>query len=226
MGRLPGMARESVAVLAAILVAFALDAWWDERREREEMLDALDAVTVEIERNLVLLDEAIAENRGQAAVGLEVLALETGDIEMLPVDEALRLSQLLNWNAVKLELGAITAFIEGGFLAHVPDLALRAELAGIPRIQPEIDEEAEGAGADQIRVIETFFPLIDVDEFLANPGDDAAFARHLLEIMVSSEDVRRAIWLRNFTLGQLYPDELRIARDQLAETLERIEGAR
>lgn len=85
---------------------------------------------------------------------------------------------------------------------------------------------AEGAGADQIRVIETFFPLIDVDEFLANPGDDAAFARHLLEIMVSSEDVRRAIWLRNFTLGQLYPDELRIARDQLAETLERIEGAR
>ncbi|MEE4330637.1 MAG: hypothetical protein V2J10_07200 [Wenzhouxiangella sp.] len=61
-GRVPRFAalvREALAVLAAILAAFALDAWWDDRVERNAMYEALQTVAMEVERNLVELDSTI-----------------------------------------------------------------------------------------------------------------------------------------------------------------------
>ena len=50
---------ESVAIVGSILLAFAIDAWWDERQERRLESEYLAAVLDEIDRNL----ESVPGNR-------------------------------------------------------------------------------------------------------------------------------------------------------------------
>ena len=73
--------REAFAVLAAILVAFALDAWWDERVGHAEMLEALDAVEVEIERNLVLIDSTLTFNSSRGELIGRMLQMDPSAID-------------------------------------------------------------------------------------------------------------------------------------------------
>ena len=143
-GRVPRFAalvREALAVLAAILVAFALDAWWDSWRERTDMLEALDAVRVEIERNVNTIDSTFNYNRTRGELVRAAVAFSEDDVAALSGDDLDRFANLPDYLLATLELGAVTAFIEGGFLATLDDRDLRAELAGLPRLQDELDEE-------------------------------------------------------------------------------------
>jgi hypothetical protein len=47
-----GLLIESLAVIVSIHVAFGLDAWWDARQLRIDLLEDLTSVTEEVERNI------------------------------------------------------------------------------------------------------------------------------------------------------------------------------
>ena len=100
-----------------------------------------DSRYLEIEKNIALLDEAVAHNRAVADAGFAIVRLTPEDVSELTPERVRELSGFTDYNLVRLQLGAATAFIEGGFLAVLPDRALRAEIAGLPRLQEEIDEE-------------------------------------------------------------------------------------
>ena len=48
---------EAVAVVGSILLAFAIDAWWQERQEREEETEQLSRLHAEFMVNIKRLDE-------------------------------------------------------------------------------------------------------------------------------------------------------------------------
>jgi hypothetical protein len=218
-GRVPRFAalvREALAVLAAILVAFALDAWWDARVERGSMLDALDAVAVEIERNLVQLDETLDYNAGRGERVNAMAPLSVADVTAMSDEELALFADLPNYNLATLELGAVTAFIEGGFLATLDDRELRAELAGLPRLQTELDEEASVVLAASERMNEMLLALTPMEEFLAPEGPNSATAiRNILTTYASSEEARRALLARTFFLTYLYGGEVSATRERL-----------
>ncbi len=222
-GRFARLFRESLAILAAILAAFALDAWWEERREYGQMLDALDAVGVEIDRNIALLDNAIDYNRAQAERGFRIVRLAPEDISALPADEVADLAGFPSYNLVRLQLGAATAFIEGGFLAVLPDREVRAEIAGLPRIQEEIDEEMLAVLGAQEQLEETMSVNLPVEEVIAMMEDPSMTATSMLRGVASNDDARRALIFRSFFLGQLYASELEEARDLLETTRSHID---
>ena len=58
-----GMVRNGLAVLAAILIAFALDAWWTDRDERQRTGDILYAMVAEFEVAGVQLDSIAEQNQ-------------------------------------------------------------------------------------------------------------------------------------------------------------------
>ena len=72
--------REAFAVLAAILIAFGLDAAWEAQTERRATLEALRAVLEEFEVVRSQLSEAIEANRVGVAGKDEVLSLNPGDL--------------------------------------------------------------------------------------------------------------------------------------------------
>ena len=225
VGRLAHMARESVAILTAILIAFALDAWWEERREVAQMLDALDAVTLEIDRNIALLDEAIAHNQERAALGFEIVQLTPEALAVLPDDRVAELFRFTNYNLVRLQQGAVTAFIEGGYLAVVPDRNLRAEIAGLPRIQEEIDEEMLAVIQAQERMEAHMTVNLSIEEMLAGLSNPQNAGRNLLRGVVTNEQARRALMFRSFFLGDLYTSELEEAKTLLEATRGHIDQA-
>ena len=51
---------EAAAVVASILLAFALDAWWKDRAESIEEAEILTALKREFEAHLVTLEEQLA----------------------------------------------------------------------------------------------------------------------------------------------------------------------
>lgn len=216
------MVWEAAAVLAAILVAFALDAWWDGHVERTAMLDALDAVVVEMEQNLALLDSAVALNERQIQTARDFISLADDDVARLPGDEVYRFWGFPNHEILTLEAGAITAFIEGGFLQAVEDDALRTEIASVATIQEELNEERAGFGAFDERFTELVFRITPIVGLEGETGVEEL--REVLRVLATSEEARRSIYGRAFLLG-IYSDEMRRLRDVLAESLDVIEEA-
>lgn len=210
------------AVLAAILVAFALDAWWDARVEHTSMLDALDAVAAEIEQNLELLDSAVALNERQIETAQDFAALSPQEIAALPEAEVYRYWGFPNHEILTLKAGAITAFVEGGFLQAVDDDALRAEIAGIATLQEELDEEREGFRAFDEEFTIAVFATAPLSGLGGSSGPEDL--RETLRSLVESEEARRFIYGRAFLLG-IYTEEMRRLRGLLEETQRRIEPA-
>jgi len=227
-GRIPRLAallREAFAVLAAILIAFALDAWWDARVERADMLEALDAVAIEAERNMVRLDTAQAYNEGRSMLVQEIMSLTPADVEGMTRVDLDRFRDLPNYQLATLELGAAEAFIEGGFLATLDDRALRADIAGLPRLQTEMDEEAWVVQSSSERLNPLVLQAVPM-ALLREPGGPVSVesTRALLRALVDDESVLRALYERTFFLSYLYGDELKRTRDRLQEVGEQIAG--
>lgn len=225
LGRLMQMARASIAILAAILVAFALDAWWEERREFGQMLDALDAVALEIDRNIAILEEAVAHNREVAAYGFDIARLAPEDVAGLSPERIAALAKFTDYNLVRLQQGAVTAFIEGGFLAVVPDRMLRSEIAGLPRIQEEIDEEMMAVNKGQEQLEDRMGSNLSIEEMLSLMSDPRNAGRTLIESISEDDQARRALIMRSFFLGDLYASELEEAISLLEATRTHIEQA-
>lgn len=217
-GRVPrftALVREALAVLAAILAAFALDAWWDDRVERGAMFEALQTVAMEVERNLAALDSTIEYNEDQVLLARRALGMSMEELDAL-ADEGVRVFRdMPNYELLTLELGAITAFIEGGFLPVV-DLELRALLAGLPRLQTELDEE----GGVMQAAMQRFTPRLIAtmpDEILGDPMkiNGTVGTRAVIAGVIENRQAREAFVERTFVLGFLYAAELARTREQL-----------
>jgi hypothetical protein len=225
-GRVPrwtALLRESLAVLAAILVAFALDAWWEESQERRMMLEALDAVAVELERNVAEVNLALEYNEDRAALVGEMAAMSVDQVQALDEAGLLHFSDLPNYHIATLELGAATAFIEGGFLSVLDDRELRSEVAGLPRLQLELDEEANVVLEQSERLNVRVLDAMPLDAFRTPGGLNSPEAtRALLRAAVTDEDTLRMFLGRTFFLSFLYAGELQRTRDRLQEVRARI----
>lgn len=132
---------EGAVIVGSILLAFAIDAWWDGRVKARDTHLALQAVEDELAENLAYFEAAEAVYREAARAGGDLLRL-TGPA---PTDvDGERVSVLIGdlWRGPVLDppsTGALTTLISTGSIARVRDPALRQELAqwpdGLARLQ-------------------------------------------------------------------------------------------
>ena len=66
---------EAAAIVASILLAFSIDAWWQERIERGDESEQLDRMRAEFSQNI----ERIDQHYGQAGIDA---SYETGGMRM------------------------------------------------------------------------------------------------------------------------------------------------
>ena len=64
---------EGVVIVGSILLAFGIQAWWDERQERVEVEEALVGLRADFERNLLALDTARTANEDLQAAAQRLL---------------------------------------------------------------------------------------------------------------------------------------------------------
>ena len=136
------LAVESVAVVASILIAFSLDAWWNEREVDGRLRVELLSVSEEMAANLELIDFQLDFNRRQitGAYFLIQLAEAQGSA-------ALSLPDTIGWLATNgsptldLSLGAVDAVMASGGLQVIESPRLRISLAGLRDRVTDVREE-------------------------------------------------------------------------------------
>lgn len=133
---------EGVAIVLSILLAFAIDAWWDDRIERAEEREALEALYTEFLANheqLLAVLERHDDARSSFAALLamndgEILALSTAQVEQMMRSFAYPRT----FDAVR---GSLDALIASGRLGIIQDRKLREALTSFDNVLDDAEED-------------------------------------------------------------------------------------
>ena len=147
---------EGAAIVAGILLAFAIDAWW-QNREQEAMDHAqLAAVLEELEANKRLLAEALAAHKSTVDEGRLLLELIAGDRSAAVDSQILQLMpRFLNFYEINVPFGALGTASQSGAIARMDHTSLARGLASWPAAIEDLLEE-QRAGDDALTALLAF----------------------------------------------------------------------
>lgn len=150
---------EGMVVVASILIAFALDAWWDNRQFEQEVAE-----------DLIILESELTENVRLAQVQIDMMAQIVAATDALVVDlQARSESAIVDVSDTALywsvfinptfdpSLGGIDAWIAAGRMGGIDSPSLRQRLAGIRGLVDDTVEEQLVAREIGVKEI---YPLI------------------------------------------------------------------
>lgn len=133
---------EAFAIVAGILIAFAIDAWWQERQDDRWQREQLVALRDEFEANLSSLDWVVRMDE-HIAGNIDVLLDEAGrrqigDTFELPNST---LASLIHWRTSDISTGSLDALLASGRLGDIDDDAIRLKLAEWPSNVHDVQED-------------------------------------------------------------------------------------
>jgi len=144
---------EGIVIVGSILLAFALDAWWQERATCDWELDQLHALRAEFADNGELLDDAVRRHDQKAQDVAQILeflrAARPGDKKIYP-DRVL--SSLVAWNTSDISTGTLDALLASGGLGDIQGSRLRSELAAWPTVVADAQED-ESLARDFVEMV-------------------------------------------------------------------------
>lgn len=213
--RLPRLITEAAVIVVSILLAFALDAWWDERQEQARVEEVLDAVADEFEAEIAVLDSIIAGNEREYEEYL--LLIDATD----PDEPSLSEDSIRAWgerepdeDIYESAFGTLATLISSGGLEQIPDLELRRSLAGWPAHVEDADW-SRGQIYDGVdRLIDRQAELGIATEMLA-PG---AYWQSRVRATATDPLYRQYLASLIGTFGT-YTDDLRALRKRATEIL-------
>ena len=149
---------EAAAVVLSILLAFAIDAAWDARQEREADTARLSALYEELQSHDRLLEEAMAAHRHTVVYGYELLELLGTDItEQSSARISELLDELLNFYRINAPFGSLETAIASGAIARMQNVGLASDLASWPTSIDDLLEEENTGG--EVLVTELYAEL-------------------------------------------------------------------
>ncbi len=135
---------EAVVIVASILLAFGIDAAWDNRNERAEERILLEGLRDELSANRQLLNETLDTVR-LAQQDLDTFAAMTPE-EAASMPDSVRSRigrRLFRTYVTELSYGFLTATVNSGKLALIRDPFLRASLTGLASLDEDATEPSQ-----------------------------------------------------------------------------------
>ena len=123
------LAAEAAAIIVSILLAFWIDAWWDEQQDRveeREILVGLEAEFVDLKERL---DLWAGMNRERIQLATQFLSGGIADMDRVSVENVFLYARLVN---VLDQGGALEALLASGRLELIADREIRLRLAKWP----------------------------------------------------------------------------------------------
>jgi hypothetical protein len=126
------------------LLAFAIDAWWDNRFERIEERRVLESLKAEFLSNAEKIPRYIERHQKSADIALEVMnamsAAKSDELLRLP---AVKVARVLGHNSTTLRSGALGATLQSGDLRYVTNPTIRERLAAWPSLVVDATENED-----------------------------------------------------------------------------------
>jgi hypothetical protein len=126
------MAIEGLVIVVSILLAFTIDAWWDERRDAEDEEAQVARVLAELRSNAALLDAQMEALDSATQAASEFLGMMGPDAEDVPVSAVGdMLYRIYGVNTISLGDSASRNFVSTGQLTDDRWTDLRLALADL-----------------------------------------------------------------------------------------------
>ena len=214
---------EATAIVASILVAFAIDAWWQDRKERAIEVQYLHALREDFVRSIELLDEIEAVHQQQVAY-LESLILATAET---PYSEELRRwidDGLWNIGTYQPQLSALQDLESSGQTQIINNPEIRRSLASVRQRVDTLETGQRDLVVSQQTLIDPFLVdrlnlsklmldrAPDPDTDLSALGTDQFQSRAAFKISMRGEISDLQSQLR-----QTFVDTLALIDDELQE---------
>ncbi len=133
---------EAVAIVISILLAFAIDAWWDERKERSEEAEVLLGLRKEFSLNKGILEQTLVSHEESLLLYKKLLAAAYSDNwRDHELDTDLTLNWLLSPTTTDLGGGVLVGLVNSGRIELLSSRALREKLAGWEGIFGEVRDD-------------------------------------------------------------------------------------
>jgi hypothetical protein len=214
---------DGAAVLGAILVAFALDAWWSDREEAARTDELVEAIASEFEAAADQLDSIMAENEQYMTRRTRFLRRTQPGERTIPNDS---LDSYLggkgDFQVYNPAFGALSTLKSIGGLERISDPVLRNALGGWSGELADMGWEEQqlfAASQEQIEALATVGAFPGVVLRLRSVGGDASRPRRSL---AESEEYRQALAQVVFALV-FYQEDLVRVRDRAAEMARRLQ---
>lgn len=158
---------EGGAIVVSILLAFAIDAWWEQRQVQVADRAHLNAVLDELGTHKHLIAEAIRAHRTTVENGtrlLEIIALNPGDETDAEIPRLL--NGMINFYVINAPFGALETAVSSGAIARMRNTELAISLVSWPTaIDDLLEEEVGGSNV----VLSHFLPVLSKRMPLASP---------------------------------------------------------
>jgi hypothetical protein len=159
-GQIPwkSISAESIAIIISILLAFAIDAWWDERKERHFEQEALAGLEAEYQGHYESVDRQITQHRAlMRAVANLMQACQSGSYPASDISLDDALYSLMVPSTTDLGSGVRDSLISGGRIEILSNRELRYALSEWDSV---VDEVTDGQHFSLNLVRETFIPWL------------------------------------------------------------------
>jgi len=169
---------EGVAVVASILLAFAIDAWWDERQirvEEQQVLQGLEEEFISIREVLTRhLDFHLQDIQSLKKI---LMTIEDGPSDAAGSSVEAALMEMTSPVTTDLGNGTLDALLSSGRIDILTNRALRFRLAGWERVIGEVwDDQANNAKM----VFEIYIPYFISENVTKSIADDPDAIQQLL----------------------------------------------
>lgn len=128
-------------MVASILLAFSIDAWWDDHNERVEERRILESLKVEFQSNAESIPAFIRNHLRSAEHAQALLeALKSTQPGSMLQYPAAKVGQVLGHSSTDPQSGALDAILQSGELRYVSNSAIRERLAAWPHLVVDATE--------------------------------------------------------------------------------------
>lgn len=225
---------EIVAIILSILAAFAIDAWWDGRKEVAEAAEILNGLIEEFSENADRIDETLVLSlRGRAGLqhfmssSPEELASTAAQLGLDAVYEPF----VRTWS-VSPTVGFLRTTINSGKLALVEGADLRAALARFEGLQADVSEVLWYTNELNLEAAKLLGAFDEVRAFVSQT--EGLTADVLAQMRLSGETLGRiradeqlmSIGAAKLRFWDGYLSEVRVLRENVSEILILLERER
>lgn len=135
---------EGSAIVASILLAFAIDAWWEDRQQRKSDITHLHGVLEEFESHKALLAEAIKSHGITVDLGYELFSLLSSAQTATEKSRTAEVIDLLfNFYRINAPFGSLQTAMSSGAIARMTDVELASDIASWPTTIDDLLEEED-----------------------------------------------------------------------------------
>lgn len=132
---------EGLVIVVSILLAFSIDAWWDNHLEQQREREHLESMRAEFQASLSGLDGVLASIQGHAKdVESFIALLKAAGDEPVLIPGSL-LGSAITWRTSDVSTSTLDALMASGDLNLLRNVELRANLAGLPAFLSDVTED-------------------------------------------------------------------------------------